>query len=258
MWDTITVEEIGRTLLVKLNRPGTLNALTPELRREILDVLRNYEDNVAIKCVVFTGEGRAFSAGADIRYLSSIKDESEAKSYSALVSNFLEYVEGYPKVTVGAVNGPAFGGGLELLLCLDLVVASEDAKFGQSELNVGLIPGGGGTQRLPRLIGLKRAKQMIFTGEAIDAETALDWGLVNLVVPRDQLISRSLEICAKISSKSGYSLRAAKRLVTRSATWSLAEGLKAESEEYSRILLSDDAKEGLNAFLEKRNPNYRN
>ncbi|MEM0121372.1 MAG: enoyl-CoA hydratase/isomerase family protein [Thermoprotei archaeon] len=252
----ISVEARGPTLLVTLNRPSALNALNPQFRDEIRGVLKSYEENSQIKCVVFTGSGKAFSAGADIKYLFGLNTLEEARAYSASVREFLSYVEEYPKITVGAVNGVAFGGGLEFLLALDIVVASEDARFAQSELNVGLIPGGGGTQRLPRLVGLRRAKLMVLTGEAIDANTALSWGLVNLVVPKEELLQRTLELCERLAGKSRASLQQAKRLLNNSLRWSLSEGLTHEGEAYSNTLVTGDAKEGLKAFLEKRPPKY--
>lgn len=248
-------ETYEHTLVVRFNRPDSLNVLTTRLRQAILDLLREHEADPGIRSIVFTGTGKAFSAGADIRYLLTLEGES-AVSYSRFVRDFLDYIENYPKVTVGAVNGLAFGGGLEFLLTLDLVVCSEDARFAQSELNVGLIPGGGGTQRLPRLVGLRRAKKMVLTGEAIDARTALDWGLVNMVVPAPELMTKALEIAKKVSEKSFDTLSAAKRLLSSSVRVPLAEGLLSESAEYTKILGSSNAKEGLKAFLEKRKPNY--
>jgi len=257
MGDTELLVEIhGQTLVVTLNRPSALNALNPQVRGEILEVLKSYEANNELRCVVFTGVGKAFSAGADIKYLVTINTLDAAQAYASSVREFLTYIENYPKITVGAVNGVAFGGGLEFLLTLDLVVASEDARFAQSELNVGLIPGGGGTQRLPRIVGLRRAKLMVLTGEPIDANTALNWGLVNLVVPKEQLLERTLELCEKLASKSRGSMTQAKKLLNNSLQWSLNEGLTHEGEAYLHTLLSDDAKEGLNSFLEKRRPKY--
>jgi enoyl-CoA hydratase/carnithine racemase len=252
----LVVEIHGRTLVITLNRPSVLNVLNPQVRQEVLEVLKSYEANNGVRCVVFTGAGKAFSAGADIKHLVGINTLDAAQAYASSVREFLTYIENYPKITVGAVNGVAFGGGLELLLTLDLVVASEDARFAQSELNVGLIPGGGGTQRLPRIVGLRRAKLMVLTGEPIDANTALSWGLVNLVVPKEQLLERTLELCEKLGSKSSGSLMQVKKLLNNSLQLSLNEGLTHESEAYSHTLISDDAKEGLNAFLEKRSPKY--
>lgn len=249
------MEKNGRTLVIRFNRPDSLNVFTIEIRQKILETLREHEKDGSVKCVVFTGAGKAFSAGADIRYLLALEGQALA-SYSSFVREFLEYVEQYPKITIGAVNGLAFGGGLEFLLVLDLVVSSVDAKFAQSELNVGLIPGGGGTQRLPRVIGLRRAKRMIFTGEAIDADTALAWGLVNMVVPAQELMTRALELANRISEKSPETLTSAKKLLSASTRTSLPTGLLSESEEYTRILEGANAKEGLRAFLDKRKPNY--
>jgi enoyl-CoA hydratase len=247
----VETEIRDKIAILSINNPP-VNVLDLETRKELLEQLKKLE-NEKIKCVVITAKGEVFSAGADLKHLLSLSSKSEAEEYSRFVRSFLEYVENYPKPTIGAVNGTAVGGGLELLLCLDIVIASENAKFGQTELNVGLIPGGGGTQRLPRIVGIRGAKKMIFTGEIITAKEAYEIGLVNEVVKKESLLDEALNIGKKICEKSLTSLQYAKRAIN--ACFS-QNGFELESSLYQSILLSDDGKEGIKAFLEKRKPVY--
>lgn len=244
----------GGTIIVVLNRPDENNVLNNEMRGKIMDFLKTYEDDRKVKSVIFTSNGKNFSAGADLRYLLSLEGAA-VKEYVEFVRRFLEYVENYPKVTIGAVRGAAVGGGLELLLALDIVVATPDARFGQTELNVGLIPGGGGTQRLARIVGPRRAREMIFTGRLIDSEEALKYGLINRVVPEEALMEEAFKIAQKVNEKSWLSITLAKRAINRQ--WEpLRDAFHLESELYAKILADPDGKEGIRAFLEKRRPNY--
>jgi enoyl-CoA hydratase len=241
-------------LTITLNRPEQLNILDRKTREEILAALKENEVNPDVRCVLINANGEAFSAGADLNHLISLRG-AEARRYAAFVRSFLKYVEGYPRPTVGAAQGRAVGGGLELLMTLDMVVASKDARFGQTELNVGLIPGGGGSQRLPRLVGLRKAKEMVYTGKLMSAEEALAAGLVNVVADRASLLREALEICRVVSSKSLLALKLAKKAMNESQA-GVGRGLLLESGLYSRMLGSRDAKEGMRAFLEKRRPDY--
>ena len=181
--------------------------------------------------------------------------KDNVKEYTTFVREFLNYIYGYPKITIGAVNGLAVGGGLELLLTLDLVIAGETSRFGQTELNVGIIPGGGGTQRLQKIIGERKTKEMIYTGRLMNAQEALSLGLLNNVVPDETVLDEAIKLSGKISEKSLSSLSLAKKAINFDDN---LNGLEMESNLYSEILLSKDAKEGLNAFLEKRKPMYSN
>lgn len=251
METTYIITEIkGNTLIIKLNRPEVLNAMNLEMRKEILSVLKEYENNNDIKCVIFTGTGKAFSAGADLNYLLSLNSESEIKEYVDFVHSLLNYIRNYPKPTVGAVNGTAVGGGLELLLTLDIVIASKNAKFGQTEINVGLIPGGGGTQRLPRLVGIRKAKELIFLGELISADEALRLNLINKVVEDDKVLDEALNICNKLSTKDLELIKRAKELINLS--FENTEGLQREAKYYIEVLKREESKETIRAFLNKR------
>lgn len=244
----------GSYLVIEINRPEKNNVLNNDVRGQMVDFLKKYENDGKIKCVIFTSNGKNFSAGADLKNLLSLNEKS-VKEYTDFVRSFLKYIQDYPKVTIGAVHGIAVGGGLELLLALDLVIAAEDARFGQTELNVGLIPGGGGTQRLIRAAGVRKAREMIFTGRLIKVEEAYEYGLINRVVPVENLMEEAEKLAVRISEKSSLSISLAKRAIN--SQWSpLAEAFDLESDLYSKILLSEDGKEGMSAFLEKRKPEY--
>ncbi len=250
----ILFKKQGSCITVEINRPEKNNVLDNTLRKKIVEYLKDYEKDGSIKCVVFRSNGKNFSAGADLNYLLSI-DKSTVEEYTNYVRTFLDYIQNYPKVTIGAVQGIAVGGGLELILALDLVVAAEDSRFGQTELNVGLIPGGGGTQRLPRTAGLRMAREMIFTGRLISAQEALDCGIINRAVPETSLMEETMKMAGRISQKSSLSISLAKEAIN--SQWKpLEDAFSLETRLYSQILLHNDGKEGIKAFLEKRKPSY--
>jgi enoyl-CoA hydratase len=236
-----------------INRPEVMNALNVEVRKELITLLDDIEKDDDVRAVVITGAGdKAFSAGADIRMFLTMSP-FEARKYLKVSKGAADRIERFQKPVIAAVNGYAIGGGLELAMACDIVIASENAKFGQSEINVGAIPGVGGTQRLPRLVGLKRAKEMIFTGDLIDAKEALRIGLVNRVVESDVLDATVESLVEKIAEKSPLILRLAKESLNRSAAGQ-KEGLRFESSLFSFCFSSKDQKEGAKAFLEKRKP----
>lgn len=245
----------GSCITVVINRPEKNNVLNNEVRKEIVEFLRKYEKDGSIKTVIFTSNGPNFSAGADLNNLLSMNNET-VKGYTDYVRYFLQYIQDYPKVTIGAVHGIAVGGGVELLLAIDLVLATEDARFGQTELNVGLIPGGGGTQRLPRAVGVRKAREMIYTGRLIKAQEAYEYGFINRIVPGESLMGEAIKLASKIGEKSALSIALAKKAINRQ--WApLKDAFDFESDLYARILLEEDGKEGMQAFLEKRKPDYR-
>jgi len=241
---------------ITLNRPEVMNALNLEIRKEILSALDSAEKDDAIRAVVLTGTGeKAFSAGADIKMFQTMTPFL-ALEYLKTSKGAAERIESFPKPIIAAINGYAIGGGLELAMSCDIIVASANAKFGQAEINVGAIPGVGGTQRLPRLVGIKRAKEMVFTGDLIDSTEALKLGLVNHVFPTQEEMMKFVEILVeKISAKSPIILRLAKEALNRSMT-GLREGLDYESTLFSFCFSTVDQKEGANAFLEKRKPSF--
>jgi enoyl-CoA hydratase len=242
--------------LISINRPEVMNALNLEVRKEILKILDVAEKDDSIRALVITGVGdKAFSAGADIKMFQTMTPFL-AKEYLKITKGTSNRIEDFPKPVIAAVNGYAIGGGLELAMSCDIIIASEEAKFGQGEINVGIIPGVGGTQRLPRLVGTKKAKEMIFTGDLIDAKSALEIGLVNSIVPKENLMESVENFVAKIITKSPLILRLAKEALNRSAA-GLKDGLDYESTLFSLCFASRDQKEGANAFLEKRKPRFQ-
>jgi enoyl-CoA hydratase len=240
---------------ITINRPEVMNALNVGVRKEIISALDLALADDKIRAVVLTGAGeKAFSAGADLKMFLTMTP-FQAKKYLKVSKGASAKLEGFPKPVIAAVNGFAIGGGLELAMSCDIIIASENAKFGQSELNVGVIPGVGGTQRLPRLVGLKRAKEMIFTGELIDAQEAMRVGLVNKVVKQSELLLAVESLTDKISQKSPVILRLAKEALNRSNA-GLKDGLDFESSLFALCFSTKDQKEGAAAFLEKRKPMF--
>ncbi len=241
---------------ITINRPEVMNALNIELRKEIIEALSGVEKDEQVRAVVLTGAGeKAFSAGADIKMFQTMTPFI-AKEYLKTSKGASSKIENFPKPVIAAVNGYAIGGGLELAMSCDIIIASDNAKFGQGEINVGAIPGVGGTQRLPRLVGLKKAKEMIFTGELVDAKTALEMGLVNHVVPKSELMKSVEELVSKIATKSPLIITLAKEALNRSAA-GLKDGLDYENTLFALCFGSNDQKEGANAFLEKRAPIFK-
>jgi enoyl-CoA hydratase len=252
----ILYENRNNYCLITLNRPEVLNALNVEMRKEIIEALSESEKDAKNYCVVITGSGeKAFSAGADLKTFQNLTP-IEAKSYLAFAKGVTKKIESLRKPVIAAVNGYAIGAGLELVLACDLVIAAEDAKFGQGEINVGLIPGAGGTQRLPKVIGLKRAKEMVYTGEPIDAKTAMGFGIVNRVVESGELMDEVERLVQKIAAKSQMILRIAKESLNESQNFFLRDGLDFESQNFALCFATQDQKEGITAFLERRKPEF--
>ena len=238
-----------------LNRPEVMNALNVELRLELIEALNAAENDPKARVVVLKGAGeKAFSAGADINMFKEMTP-FQAKKYLRISKGASNTIENLSKPVIAAVNGYAMGGGLELAMSCDIIMASDDARFAQSEINIGFIPGVGGTQRLPRIVGSKRAKEMIFTGDLIDAQEAFRIGLVNRVVPKAELMTAVEALIDKISQKSPIALRLAKEAINKSMS-GLGQGLDYESALFSFAFSTKDQKEGAAAFLEKRKPTY--
>lgn len=240
---------------ITINRPEVMNALNLEVRKEIINALSIVEKDDRVRAVVITGAGeKAFSAGADVKMFETMTPFL-AKEYLKTSKRASSKIENFPKPVIAAVNGYTIGGGLELAMSCDIIIASDNSRFGQGEINVGIIPGVGGTQRLPRLVGLKRAKEMIFTGDLIDSKTALEIGLVNHVVPQSELNNSVEALVSKIASKSPLIISLAKEALNRSVA-GLKEGLDYESVLFALCFASNDQKEGAKAFLEKRKPAF--
>jgi enoyl-CoA hydratase len=238
-------------LLVRLNRPQRLNALSKPLLGELGRLLIDAEKDEVVRAVVLTGDDRSFSAGADLKEMetSDLPSFAEVGRLTAWKT-----VERFAKPLVAAVNGYAYGGGLELTLLCDIVIAGENAWFATPEIKVGMFPGDGGTQRLPRAIGKARAMQMILSGEPIDASTALSWGLVSEVVPTTETVARAVTLAGLVARHSPLAVRMAKEEVKMSFEKPLDESLSLERK--MLLFQSDDRREGVRAFVEKRAPRW--
>ncbi len=258
MYENIDVERTPPIVTITLNRPEVLNALTIETFREIEDVLDAIVEDNEVRAVILTGAGnRSFAAGADIASLQALETAQEGYQHSRHAHALLAKMQALPKPIIAAVNGFALGGGCELAMAADIILASENAKFGQPEVSLGIIPGFGGTQRLPRLVGRTKALEMIFTGEHISAHDAQAIGLVNRVVPADTLMDTARTMAQTIAEKAPLALAFAKRAVYEGLETSPRVGNEIETTYFGLAVGTDDRKEGTTAFLEKRAPMWQ-
>jgi enoyl-CoA hydratase len=257
-YKNLLLEIKDHTAIVTFNRPDKLNALNKETIDELEKIFIELKENENVFVVILTGSGeKAFVAGADISELNKLNVLS-AKEFSERGNSVFAMIEAFEKPVIAAVNGFALGGGCELALACHIRVAAENAKFGQPEVNLGIIPGYGGTQRLARAVNSSRALEYILTGDMINAEEAFRIGLVNRVFPQSELMNKTLEIAAKISSKGQQAIRFAFKAVKATDNFSLREGLKYEASLFALCCGTEDAKEGTAAFLEKRKPVFKN
>lgn len=255
-YQTLLVEIADRICTVTVNRPDKLNALNVKAKAELKELFESLTTDASVDVVILTGAGeKAFVAGTDIGELTDLKTGSGTQ-FAAGGQAVLSRIEGLGKPVIAAVNGYALGGGCELALACHIRVASENARFGQPEVNLGVIPGYGGTQRLPRLIGEGKAMEMILTGDPIDAQEALRIGLVNKVVPLKDLMASCREMALKIASKGQAAVRLSLQAVHASQETHLDEGLEMEAGLFGAACGTDDFVEGTKAFLEKRKPRF--
>jgi enoyl-CoA hydratase len=255
-YETLLLERRDRVAIVTINRPDKRNALNIKTREEGALVLEELGSDDTVGVVVFTGAGdKAFVAGADIAEFSGRTALTQREVMTG--RSLFTAIDTFPKPVIAMINGYCLGGGCELALACDIRIASESASFGQPEINLGIIPGGGGTQRLTRLVGEGKAMELILTGEIIDAKTAFAIGLVNQVVPADQLQAKTMEIANRIADKSPIALRLAKEAVKLASRSNLDEGLRREVDLFALCFSSEDKDEGVRAFLEKRKPVFK-
>ncbi len=254
-YETIKVEISDHIAVIKLNRPKALNALNSQLISELSDAVLNADANEKVRCIVLTGNDKAFAAGADITEMvdKSFIDVTNDDMFGAALDPILKA----RKPIIAAVAGYALGGGCELAMMCDFIVCADDAKFGQPEINLGVIAGIGGTQRLTRFVGKSKSMDMHLTGRFMDADEALSSGLVSRVVPAKRLMEEVISIAEKISEKSQVSVKAAKEAVNRSYETSLSEGLLFERRLFFSMFATEDQHEGMSAFIEKREPQFR-
>lgn len=256
-YENIVFDIDGDIATITFNRPKALNALNGALLTEFSAALDEIRANEDIRVLVLTGGGeKAFVAGADISELATF-NALQAKNFSQSGHRVIDKLQQLPIAVIAAVNGFALGGGTEIALACDFIYASEKAKFGLPEINLGIMPGFGGTQRLPRLIGANMAKELIFTGRMIDAGEARRIGMVNAVVPAEELMDTVRKTADEIASKGRVSLRAAKQAVDRGLDVDLASGCAIEIDAFALCMASPDGREGTTAFLEKRKPEFK-
>ncbi|MFA7432194.1 MAG: enoyl-CoA hydratase [Gemmobacter sp.] len=254
-YETITVEIEEAVALVRLNRPEALNALNAQLISELAAALAALDADVAVRAIVLTGSDKAFAAGADIREMST-KSFVEVFGSDMFASEF-DAIGRVRKPIIAAVSGYALGGGCELAMACDFIIASDTAKFGQPEINLGVVAGIGGTQRLTRLVGKAKSMDMHLTGRFMDAVEAERSGLVSRVVPVGDLLPEALAAARKIAEKSAIAVKVVKEAVNRAEETSLREGLLFERRVFHALFATEDQKEGMAAFLEKRAPGFR-
>lgn len=256
-YETVLFDRDGDIGIIRINRPKALNAINVEMLGDLNGVLDEVEADGTFRVLVLTGEGdKAFVAGADISHMVNL-GSLEARRFSREGHGLLDRFEGLAIPVIACVNGFALGGGTEIAMACDFIYASEGARFGQPEINLGIIPGFGGTQRLARLVGKNMAKELCMTGAMITASEAKQIGLVNRVFPADKLWEETMKTAAVICSKGRVSLRTVKRCIDRGLDADLTNGCYMESEGFAVVFASQDAKEGMSAFLEKRKPLFK-
>jgi enoyl-CoA hydratase len=252
--ETILTETHNRVGLVRLNRPQALNALNALLMQELMGALEVFDADPHIGCIVITGSERAFAAGADI------KEMADASAIDMLVSDHIsrfDRLRQIKKPVIAAVSGWCLGGGNELVMSCDMVVASESARFGQPEINIGVIPGAGGTQRLTKAVGKAIAMEMVLNNRTLTAEEALHYGLVNRVVPVERYLEEALDLAAQIAERAPLAVRLGKEAVNHAFESFLSDGLKDERRSFYLLFASQDQKEGMAAFVEKRKADWK-
>jgi enoyl-CoA hydratase len=253
----IVYEKSEGIATITLNRPEALNAFSKDVVEEVLLALENVKGDETVRVVVLTGAGeKAFSVGADIKSMTEMTT-LEARNLSFMGERLCYAIENLEKPVIAALNGYALGGGLEVAMSCDLRIASEAARVGQTEINIGLIPGWGGTQRLTRLVGKSRAKELVFTGKMISAGAAEQLGIVDMVVPRDRFKEAVRQFASELASKAPVAMRVAKVLINKGADIGLDSALALEREGFAVVASSEDVKEGVSAFTEKRKPTFR-
>ncbi len=255
MFENLQVEKKDKITVVTLNRPQALNALNTGVLNDLEKFFHSVKENKATRVIILTGSGdKAFVAGADIKEISTLNQKS-SQEFSVKGQKVFSMIESLPQVVIGAINGFALGGGLELALSCDFLVATPGSKFGLPEVSLGLLPGFGGTQRLSRLVGLSKAREMIFTGKHISSEEALKIGLINQVAEGSP-VEAALAIANKIIINGPAAIAHAKRAINSGFDLELSEGLQIEAEQFSQLFDKPEQKEGIAAFMEKRKPQF--
>ena len=253
-YELILTEIRGRVGLVTLNRPQAMNALNNQLMRELMDALEGFDQNDAIGAMVITGNEKAFAAGADIKEMAGRSIREMMDTDHIAVFGRIRTIR---KPVIAAVSGWALGGGCEIALSCDMIVASESARFGQPEINIGVIPGAGGTQRLTRAVGKVTAMEMILNDRRLTAQEAYQFGMVNRVVPVEGYLNEALKLAEEIAARAPVAVRAAKKMINQTFERVLSEGLAEEKQEFYNLFATEDQKEGMQSFIEKRKPEWK-
>lgn len=254
-YNTMALDFLDDIAIVRFNRPAALNAANVEMSFERVQIFSGLAYDDAVKAVIITGSEKAYCAGGDLAAFSKF-DSAAAKEFAMRGLNYQKILMNMPKPTIAAVAGYAFGGGMENVLLCDLRIAAENAKFALPEIKVGIFPGGGATQRLVQNISIARAKEMIFFGEPIDAEKALEFGIVNRVVSLEELLPAAIEWARKLSRRPPLALKAAKQAINTAWSSDIYAGMEKEIELWAELYSTEDQKEGMTAFLEKRKANF--
>ena len=257
MYQTIRYEKNGNLAIAAINRPEALNALNGTVLQELSRVVAEVENDSEVRAFILTGEGRAFVAGADIGEQNAL-DVASARKFSQFGSSIFRRIEKLEIPTIAAVNGFCLGGGCELAMSFDMILASEKAKFGQPEVGLGITPGFSGTQRLPRRVGIAKAKELLFSGRMITAAEAEKIGLVNAVYPAEELMNATMEMAKSFTKNAPVAIKYVKASVDRGMQMDIDGGIALENELYAMCFATEDCKEGLTAFLEKRPAEFKN
>jgi enoyl-CoA hydratase len=252
-YEMILTEKSGHLGLVTLNRPQALNAINNQLMVELMDALQAFDHEDSIGAMVVTGNAKAFAAGADIKEMA---DQNMQQMIDRDLVGLFGRIMTIKKPVIAAVSGYALGGGCELAMSCDMIIASETAKFGQPEVTIGVIPGAGGTQRLTRAVGKAIAMEMILNNRTLSAQEALQYGLVNRIVPVDQYLGEALKLAEEIASRAPLAVRAGKKMINQAFELPLSDAIHAERDEFHQLFGSADQKEGMKAFAEKRKPTW--
>ena len=254
-YETLLLTKENGFALIQINRPQALNALNSQVLKDLYNALFEIDHDDEMKCSIITGNEKAFAAGADIKEMA---DKNGKQMFNDNQFEAFYKIRTIKKPIIAAVNGFALGGGYELVLACDMIIASETAKFGQPEINLGVIPGMGGSQRLTRAVGKYRAMEILLTGDMFSAEEALKWGLINKIVPNEFLIDEAKSLAKKIAGKPLIAVQTAKEVVNKADDLSLREGLEYERRKFADLFDTEDQKEGMKAFVEKRKAVWKN
>ena len=253
-YEMILTETYGKVGLITFNRPQAMNALNNQLMRELMDALESFDKNEHIRVMVITGNEKAFAAGADIKEMADKSIHQMMDTDHVAVFGRIRTIQ---KPVIAAVSGFALGGGCEVALSCDMIIASESARFGQPEITIGVIPGAGGTQRLTHAVGKAIAMEMVLNNRTLSAQEALQFGLVNRVVPVSDYLTEALKLAEEIAGRAPLAVAAAKKMINQSFERFLSDGLAQEKQVFYNLFASQDQKEGMKAFIEKRKPEWK-